>query len=161
MSTARNKVKRLFFFFLHAPIPCVSTCRCTDFARVNSVVELHSLKFLNSGKCKSRGECVEFQCFHHQGCSQVLLFPPPPLYSDVTLHLHSSDKKKFFFQALLLSQVAVNSLPSLAVVMNKMDGCFWACPNAIDAPLFRHSFLPIPNAFLTSTALQQLKDTDL
>lgn len=25
---------------------------------------------------------------------------------------------------LVLSQVAVNSLPSLAVVMNKMDGCF-------------------------------------
>lgn len=161
MSTARNKVKRLFFFFLHAPILCVSTCRCTDFARVNSVVERHSLKFLNSGKCKSRGECVEFQCFHHQGCSQVLLFPPPLCTVMLRSTCTAATKKKFFFQALLLSQVAVNSLPSLAVVMNKMDGCFWACPNAIDVPLFRHSLLPIPNAFLTSTALQQLKDTDL
>lgn len=135
---------------------------------MNSVVELVFFQFLNSGKCKSRGECVEFQCFRHRGCSQVflllLLFPPfvqwcytPSKKFTCFVGVCTAATKENFFQTLLLSQVAVNSLPSLAVIMNKMDGCFWARQNAIDVPLFRHSFRPIPNAFLTSTALQQLK----
>lgn len=123
MSTARNKVKRLFFSFLHAPILCVSTCHCNDFARVNSVVELHSPKFLNSGKCKSRGECVEFQCFHHQGCSQVLLFPPPLCTVMLRSTCTAATKKKFFFKHCYSHKL-------------QLTACFLGCRNEQNGRLF-------------------------